>query len=77
MDGIMNLSEHMTVIDNEGNKTSVIMYYADYQEIVDIIGRYKMLFEFESSLNASLDQMKQMKTDKSANKSLQSLIDEL
>ncbi|MEM9835871.1 MAG: hypothetical protein AAF828_05185 [Bacteroidota bacterium] len=67
----------MTVVDNQGNKTNVIVPFDEYKQIIDLLKKLDYLNEFEASLSRSLDQMNKIKSGNSPKKSLGSLIDEL
>ncbi|MEM9888450.1 MAG: hypothetical protein AAF849_21325 [Bacteroidota bacterium] len=74
---MIDVKNHLNVLDNEGNKTNVIIPYADYQALMKLLDRFTYLDNFEHSLHESIDQMVAMKSGKQEKKSLKSLIDEL
>lgn len=74
---MIDVKNHLTVHDSNGNKTNVIIPYADYEKIIKFLNRYAYLEKFEDSLHQSIDQMHDMKSGKEEKKSLKSLIDEL
>ena len=74
---MIDVKNHLTVHDSEGNTTNVIIPYADYQELLKLLDRYAYLEQFEDSLHKSIDQMLAIQSGKQEKKSLKSLIDEL
>ena len=73
----IDVEKHQTFVDGKGDKVSVLLPYAEYEELLRIADHYRQLQEFEEKLHRSLKYAKEVRAGKRPRRTLSSLIAEI
>ncbi|MEM1327133.1 MAG: hypothetical protein AAGI23_14320 [Bacteroidota bacterium] len=72
----LNTQNHQAVINQEGETTSMLVPYDEYQQIIDVLRRLNFLEEMREDVHQSLREIKEAEEGKRELDTLQSLLDE-